>query len=105
MLKMQAKAWSLTMIFAGVIATAQVSPAHAQIFANYQCEDGSRFSAMFVEGARAVYLHLDGKSLTLPQRLSASGARYRKSGITFWIKGDEAQLKRPQHDWTNCKVF
>ena len=57
-----------------------------------------------MEKARAAYVQLDGKALILPRRLSASGARYKKSGVTFWIKGDQAQLKRPRKPWTQCKT-
>jgi len=53
---------------------------------------------------RRAFLQLDGKSLTLPQRLSADGARYAKGGITFWIKGKGAQLKRPKSKWTQCQT-
>ena len=55
-------------------------------------------SVAFVEQSKAAYVQLDGKSIILPQRLSGSGARYRKSGVTFWIKGNEAQLERPKNE-------
>ena len=77
-------------------------PASAQKFFNYACADGSQFTAAFVPQAKSAYLQLDGKAMTLPQRLSASGARYAKSGVTFWIKGNQAQLKRPKRKWTQC---
>lgn len=76
--------------------------AAAQTYLQYRCDDGAQFQATFVEKSRAAYLQLDGKALILPQRLSASGARYKKSGVTFWIKGDNAQLKRPKKKWTQC---
>jgi membrane-bound inhibitor of C-type lysozyme len=81
-----------------------VSPAAAQTYLQYRCDDGAQFQAVFVEKSRAAYLQLDGKALILPQRLAASGARYKKSGVTFWIKGNEAQLKRPKKAWTQCKT-
>ena len=86
----------------GLVATIEAS--FAQTYLQYRCEDGAQLSAAFVEKSNAAYVHLDGKSIILPQRLSASGARYKKSGVTFWIKGDEAQLKRPKKKWTQCKV-
>lgn len=79
-------------------------PASAQKFFNYSCADGSQLVAAFMPGAKVAYLQLDGKSITLPQRISASGARYKKNGVTFWIKGNEAQLKRPKKKWTTCRT-
>jgi len=76
--------------------------AHAQKFFNYTCADGSQFVAAFFPQSKSAYLQLDGKAMTLPQRLAASGARYAKGGITFWIKGNQAQLKRPKKTWTQC---
>src|SRR5688572_17661381 len=79
--------------------------AHAQaIFASYTCADGSNVSAAFFKGDNRMRMQLDGKSYALPQRLSASGARYAKSGVSFWIKGQEATLKRPKMPATLCKA-
>lgn len=81
-----------------------VSPSSAQTFLQYRCDDGAQLSVMFQDKQRRAFMQLDGKSLTLPQRLAASGGRYAKGGVTFWIKGDAAQLKRPKHKWTQCKT-
>lgn len=81
-----------------------VSPSSAQTFLQYRCDDGAQLSVMFQDKQRRAFMQLDGKSLTLPQRLAASGGRYAKGGVTFWIKGSEAQLKRPKHKWTQCKT-
>jgi membrane-bound inhibitor of C-type lysozyme len=80
------------------------SPASAQTFLQYRCEDGAQVSVAFIEKDRRAFMQLDGKSLTLSQRLSASGARYAKGGVRFWIKGNGAQLKRPKSKWTQCKT-
>jgi membrane-bound inhibitor of C-type lysozyme len=80
------------------------SPAAAQKFFNYTCADGSQLTAAFVSQSKSAFVQLDGKSLTLPQRLSGSGARYAKGGVTFWIKGNNAQLKRPKKKWTQCST-
>ena len=67
----------------------------------YSCDGGLQVAAYFDQ--KAAYLQLDGKSLKLPQRLSGSGARYAKSGVSFWIKGDTAMLKRTRTGPTiNC---
>jgi membrane-bound inhibitor of C-type lysozyme len=80
------------------------APASAQKFFNYTCADGSQLTAAFIPQSKSAYLQLDGKSMSLPQRLSASGARYAKGGVTFWIKGNSAQLKRPKKKWTECST-
>ena len=41
-------------------------------------------------------MQMSGKSYSLPQRLSADGGRYAKSGVSFWVKGQQATLKRPK---------
>jgi membrane-bound inhibitor of C-type lysozyme len=81
-----------------------LSPASAQKFFNYACADGSQLVAAFVPQSKSAYVQLDGKAMTLPQRLAASGARYAKSGVTFWIKGNSARLKRPKKKWTQCST-
>lgn len=78
-------------------------PASAQTFATYQCRDGTTFVAAFFADTRTVALQLDGKAVTLPSRLSASGARYGKDGITLWIKGTNAMLRRAAKS-TECSA-
>ncbi len=78
--------------------------ASAQKFFNYTCADGSQLTAAFIPQSKSAFVQLDGRSMTLPQRLSGSGARYAKSGVTFWIKGNQAQLKRPKKKWTQCST-
>lgn len=69
-------------------------PAAAQKFFTYHCRDGTEFVAAFFADTRTVALQLDGKAMTLPSRLSASGSRYGKGDITLWIKGANATLRR-----------
>ena len=80
------------------------APALAQTYLKYHCEDGAQLSLAFVEQSKSAYIQLDGKSVILPRRLSGSGARYKKGGVTVWIKGDGARLKRPKQKWTQCKT-
>jgi membrane-bound inhibitor of C-type lysozyme len=75
--------------------------AHAQTFAFYYCRDGTEFVVAFYQGRRAAYLKLDGKTITLPRRLAASGSRYVKDDVMFWIKGKTAILKRGRQS-TEC---
>lgn len=79
--------------------------AHAQVnFVNYQCADGTQAVAAFYTGDNRVRLQVDGQAHTLPQRLSASGARYSKRGVSLWVKGQDATLKRPKTKATLCKA-
>jgi len=76
----------------------------AQTFVAYTCADGSNISAAFYKGEKRMHMQLSGRSLVLPQRLSGSGARYAKGGVSFWIKGQEATLKRPKKQAILCKA-
>ena len=74
------------------------------IFVSYECADGTPVSAAFYKGDNRMRVQFDGHAYALPQRLSASGARYAKSGVSFWIKGQEATLRRPKRKATLCKA-
>ena len=87
-----------------LLVAASASGVSAQNFHQYACEDGSQVGVVFIQNPNSAVLQLDGKSVTLPQRMSGSGARYKKSGVTFWIKGKDAQLKRPKKKWTTCNT-
>ena len=77
----------------GVLAgSAEIALAQNTI--TYVCRDGLVFNAAFFTGERRVFLQLDGHALTLPQRLSATGKRYAKDGVTFRVKGQTATIKR-----------
>lgn len=75
-------------------ALALATPAHAQTYLRYECAGGAQFDVTLFPDTKAAFLQLDGKSLRLPQFISVTGTRYRKDGITFWIKGDRATLRR-----------
>ena len=79
------------------------SPAAAQTFSTYRCGDGSEFIAAFYEGDSRAHLQLDGKAVTLPKRMSLSGSRYAKGGITLRITKTAATLTRGKRS-TECKV-
>jgi putative hemolysin len=64
------------------------------INAKFACDGGKMIDATFVNtGKGSVELALsDGRSLTLPQAMSASGARYanKDESFVFWNKGNTA---------------
>ena len=80
------------------------SSAAAQSFLYYKCEDGTQFITMMMNESRSVYMQLDGRSHTLPRRLAHSGERFSKSGVSFWIRGDYATLKRSRTPRTICRA-
>ena len=66
------KILSLTLVSLGAISAA--APARAQTYLHYACAGGAEFEAAFFEGTRAAFLQIDGKSLNLPKRISATGS-------------------------------
>lgn len=89
------------------VAFISIGPAPGQAAAGrpvaYLCDDGTRVTARFLGPYRAV-LSIGRREVPLRNTLAASGSRYEGSGITFWLKGDEAMLERPQGRSTNCRV-
>ncbi|MEL1264658.1 YbaY family lipoprotein [Pseudoxanthomonas putridarboris] len=73
---------------------------------HWQCGD-RRIGARFDNAADNVVLDIDGEALTLPQAVSASGARYADAqGNEFWNKGREATLTlagKPQLDCSHVE--
>lgn len=67
------------------------------IRAHFACSGGKAVDAVFTNGATsAVALKLsDGRSMTLPQAMSGSGARYANGNesFVFWNKGDTAFIE------------
>lgn len=73
----------------------------------YRCADTTSFTADFyaLKDGSLNYVRLkmpDGRHYTLPQMISASGARYTDGfQKEFWIKGDNATLRvlNEQGEW------
>jgi membrane-bound inhibitor of C-type lysozyme len=72
----------------------------------FKCEAGKTIDATFY--ASSVDLKLsDGRSLVLPQAMSASGARYANEdeSLVFWNKGDTAFItegKDGEETYSGC---
>ncbi len=86
-----------------VLAAALSAPAQAQTYHHYECAGGTTFELTLFSDVKAAFLQLDGKSLRLPQSVSVTGTRYRSNGITVWVKGDRATLRRAGKR-IECKV-
>jgi len=85
-------------------------------FLTYSCENNdliaARYYSLSDNSLNFVKLTMpDGKEYTLPQALSASGARYTNDlELVWWIKGDAAtvEIRSREGDWqlkyNNCQV-
>jgi putative lipoprotein len=69
---------------------AVAAPAEAPIPARFECDDALVVTTFHDD---RVVLELAGRTLTLPQAISGSGARYSDGVSTFWNKGNEATLE------------
>ena len=93
-------------IFVVVFGTAIIFgglPAAAQTFSTYRCQDGSEFVAAFYREDTRAHLQLDGKAVALPKRVSLSGSRYAKGGVTLRITKTATTLRRGKQ-LTECTV-
>ena len=109
-------AWILAVLLAGCAATSQgrltVRPGEPLV---YRCDGGQRIMAQYYslsDGSLAfVKVQLpDGREVTLPQALSASGVRYTNDvEWVWWTKGDAAfaETRAPNGGWhiahKNCR--
>ena len=82
---------------AGLTALAiNLSPAAADIIAEFHCADGTAFSAAFTPpgepSGRVTLTYPDGRTVVLPQAPSADGGRYAEGASEFWVKGAGGRL-------------
>ena len=80
------------------------TPSRAQIFVSYVCDDGTPLSVVFFPKEKNMRMQMAGRAYSLPQRLSADGGRYAKGRVSFWVKGQQATLKRPKVKATTCRA-
>jgi putative lipoprotein len=66
----------------------------------FDCDKNYSFVVQ-VAGQEAI-LFLPEKTITLPYVFSASGAKYEKDKVVFWIKGEEAMLEINEQIYKNC---
>lgn len=87
--------------WAAVAVLLLAAPAHAELAhhgGTYLCDRGVTLPASYIntsDGSVAV-LYVEGRLVTLPVGMSASGARYAGpsdgSGYVWWTRGDTATL-------------
>ena len=83
--------------------------AAAPIRAKFSCAGGKHIDAAFFSATPShVELALsDGRRLTLPQAMSASGARYASADerVVFWNKGDTAFIdEQGRQSYADCRT-
>jgi membrane-bound inhibitor of C-type lysozyme len=89
---------ALAMLLAGTTARAADPDKIGPV--TFRCDDGSAIAATFdnTPDPATVQLVRGDQTFTLPQAMSASGARYLGDGIEFWNKGRDAAV-----DWQGQK--
>ncbi len=82
---------------AALLVLALASNAYAKAF-HYECSSGTELTARFsppgAAKGTAKLTFATGRTITLPQAMSADGGRYASKDIEFWIKGQGATLTR-----------
>jgi membrane-bound inhibitor of C-type lysozyme len=108
--------WALLVSGAASFAEEQVLSVTGGDPVIYCCDNGDRLVARYYSLSDdslhfVKVLFPDGKEYTLPQVMSASGARYTDDfELSWWIKGDEAYVEKrdDQGEWRSlygdCRV-
>lgn len=91
----------LTIMVERVVNANTVVPPLARKGVAFKCDE-IEFIAKFE--ANKVQILLAGRSLTLPQVISGSGARYADGSTTFWNKGNTALLEMNGISYKGCKT-
>jgi putative lipoprotein len=79
--------------------TAPARPANTVV--GFKCDDFAFLAKFFTD---KVEIALAGRTLSLPQVLSGSGARYSDGKTVFWNKGDTALFHFNGIDYKGCRV-
>lgn len=82
-------------------ATAEYGTEDARAVA-YGCGGGVEVVAVYGAMPDAVVLTLPERTALLPAEAAASGARYSDGAVTFWSKGNEAQVDPGDGSWLTC---
>jgi membrane-bound inhibitor of C-type lysozyme len=74
----------------------------------FACDGGEAIHAAFLDDNTATLDLSDGRSMTLPQVISASGARYANAdeSFVFWNKGATAFVTESGSEtYSNCSIY
>ncbi|MBM3544814.1 MAG: lysozyme inhibitor [Alphaproteobacteria bacterium] len=97
---------SIAALAAGIMLAGSASAETAVATAVFKCDGGKSIDATFYGDSVDLKLS-DGRSMKVPQAMSASGARYANKDETFvfWNKGDTAFVtegKDAKETYTGC---
>ncbi len=95
---------------AAVVGTAAsilgAAPAGAQSFQTYHCSDGSEFIVAFYPYDSRAFVQIDGRTVTLPRRLTLSGRRYSGGDVTLKIRRDgSTTIRHAKLRETACALY
>ncbi len=94
-------ALALAAIFAGFFF-GPASPASAQTFDSYRCADGTHFILAFYPGDKRAYLQIDGRAVTLKERIAFRGRRYSGGGVSLVMTATGVRIKHARRPVTAC---
>jgi membrane-bound inhibitor of C-type lysozyme len=80
------------------------SPAAAQTFKTYGCDDGTQFIVGFFQYDKRAHLQIDGKAVALSKRIALSGSRYSGGGIVLKVGKAGATIKHGKRPVSACGV-
>jgi membrane-bound inhibitor of C-type lysozyme len=86
--------WLSQLIGGAFLAISVSAMAEAQTFMIFECDDGSEVEIAIMTRDKTLSIQIDGKSLILPKRVSVTGDRYSKGGVSITITGQRARIKR-----------
>ena len=82
------------------------APAGAQSFHTYHCADGTEFVVGFYPYDSRAFVQIDGRSITLPRRLTLSGTRYSSGDVTLkTTRGGATTIRHARRRETVCEPY
>ena len=98
------------LVAAAVLGTGAVilgaAPAGAQGFHTYHCADGTEFVVGFYPYDSRAFVQIDGRSITLPRRLTLSGTRYSSGDVTLKVpRTGAATIRHARRREAACELY
>jgi len=92
--------------FGTTSAILAVAPAGAQSFHTYHCADGTEFVVGFYPYDSRAFMQIDGRSITLPRRLTLSGTRYSSGDVTLKVpRNGAATIRHARRREAACELY
>ena len=82
------------------------APAHSQSFHTYHCTDGTEFVVGFYPYDSRAFVQIDGRSVTLPRRLTLTGTRYSSGDVTLkTTRAGATTIKHARRPEAACRLY